>query len=44
MVDIVRVVVLDESQSQQFQGAMPRLLKQIGAQLAEANYQVGNNL
>ena len=38
--DIVRVLVLDESQSQHFQGAMPSLLKKIGLELAEANYQV----
>ena len=34
------MLVLDESQSQQFQGTMPQLLKKIGLELAEANYQV----
>ncbi len=38
--DVVRVLVLDESQAQQFQGIMPRLLKEIGRVTAEANYQV----
>ena len=39
-VDVVRVLVLDEGQAQQFQGIMPRLLKEIGRVSAEANYQV----
>ena len=39
-VDVVRVLVLDEGQAQQFQGIMPRLLKEIGRVSAEGNYQV----
>ena len=39
-VDIVRILILDESQAQHFQGIMPQLLKEIGQQLADENYTV----